>query len=113
MIKYFTCPDNKKIETIECLKEGNCRMENRCASRSYLQLASKDRIWTGKPSTTQLISGTLQAFLKLTKEYSISPDSRAFMITGTKGHSALENSGDEFSILEERFDGEDVDITGR
>jgi len=34
------------------------------------------------------------------------------MITGTKGHSALENSGDEFSILEERFDGEDVDITG-
>src|SRR3990167_8265055 len=83
MLKYFTCPDNQKIETIECLKESNCRMGNRCASRSYLQLASKDRIWTGKPSTTQLISGTLQAFLKLTKEYSISPDSRAFMITGT------------------------------
>lgn len=111
-LKHFLCPDNQKILTTACLSEGGCRMGNRCASRSYLKLAASDRPWTGRPSTTQLISGTLQAFLKLTTEYSISPDSRAFMITGTKGHSALEAQGDEYSILEERFDGEDVDITG-
>ena len=111
-LRWFQCPDNVRIETQVCLAESGCRMRNRCASRSYLQLASRDRKWTGKPSTTQLIGGVLHAFLKLTKDYVISPDSRAFMITGTKGHSALENSGDEYSILEERFDDEDVDITG-
>ena len=87
-------------------------MGNRCASRVYLKLAASDRLWTGRPSTTMLIAGTLQQFLKLTNDYAIRPDSRAFMIVGTKGHAALEAQGDEYSMLEERFDGEDVDITG-
>src|SRR3990172_10368093 len=98
-LRWLLCPDNQRIETIDCLKEGGCRMGTRCASRSYLQLAARDRKWTGRPSTTQLIGGVLHAFLKITKDYAISPDSRAFMITGTKGHSTLEGSGDEYSIL--------------
>jgi len=106
----FICPDKTKIPVGDCLKEGGCRMGNRCATRSYLQLVSKERKWTGKPSTTQLIQGSMCAFLKLTKDYSISPDARAFMIHGTKSHANLEASDDEFSILEEKFvDGE---ITG-
>jgi hypothetical protein len=111
-LKYFICPDNDKIEIDDCLKEGGCRMGERCATRSYLRLASRERIWTGKPSTTQLIRGTLEAFLILTKEYSISPDSRAFMLHGTKGHAVLEGSEDELSFLEEKFDGDDTDETG-
>lgn len=106
-IKWFICPDNQRIEIAECLKEGNCK--DRCATRSYLQLISKERKWTGKPSTTQLLSGTMYAFLKLTKDYAISPSDRAFMIIGTKGHGALEASDDEYSLLEESFsEGEEV-----
>lgn len=111
-IKWFTCPDNVRIETDNCLNEGGCRMGDRCASRPYLQLVRKDRPWTGKPSTTQLIQGTLQAFLKITKDYAISPDDRAFMIHGTKGHKALELIEDDYSFLEEKFNDDSTDITG-
>lgn len=87
-------------------------MGERCATRSYLRLVSQERKWDGKPSTTQLIRGTREAFLLLTKEYSVSPDSRAFMIHGTKGHAVLESAEDDLSFLEERFDGADTEETG-
>ncbi len=60
------------------------------------------------PSTTQLIQGTKAAFLKLTCDFDISPDSRAFMITGTKGHAALEAFDDDYSLAEEKFAKEDI-----
>lgn len=65
-----------------------------------------------KFSTTQLIQGTMCAYLKLTCDYAVSPDSRAFMITGTHGHKNLElsGSGDEFSELEIKF--QEGDISG-
>lgn len=111
-IKNFICPDAAEILISECLKEGGCRLKNRCASRSYLLMASKERTWTGKPSTTQLIQGTMCSFLKLTHEYSVLPDSRAFMINGTERHASLEKAGagDEFSLIEEVFN--DSDISG-
>lgn len=102
-LKYFICPDNQKIEIKDCFAKGGCRMGERCATRSYLQLVSRERPWTGRASTTQLIQGTLQAFLKLTKPYAISPDDRAFMIHGTKSHKNLENQEDEYSVLEQIF----------
>lgn len=112
MLVEFICPDKERIKIEDCLREGGCRMGNRCASRSYLRLVSKQRPWTGKPSTTQLIQGTMGAFLKLTKDYAVSPDQRAFMIHGTKGHGVLEGSQDELSLLEEKFEGDNVDETG-
>ncbi len=99
--KWFICPDNRKIEIQDCL--NNCRMKARCANRSYLRLVSSERVWTGTPSTTQLISGTMYAYLKLTKDYPIYPGDRAFMIHGTKGHAMLEAMDDEQSFLEERL----------
>jgi hypothetical protein len=42
-LRWFICPDNERIEVAACLKEGGCRMGNRCASRSYLMLASSER----------------------------------------------------------------------
>ena len=87
-------------------------MGNRCATRRYLQLVRKERPWKGKPSTTQLIAGTMHAFLKLTKDYALSPDDRAFLIHGTKGHAVLEAADDEYSLIEEKFSGDDTDITG-
>jgi hypothetical protein len=109
-LKNFICPDAVEINCKDCLKEGGCRRKNRCATRAYLTLASTERTWTGKPSTTQLIAGTMYSFLKLTKDYSITPDSRAFMINGTNAHAKLENAGadDEYSLLEEKYANEDI-----
>lgn len=109
-LRWFICPDNERIEVAACLKEGGCRMGNRCASRSYLMLASSERPWKGKPSTTQLINGTMCAFLRLTKDYAISPDARAFMVHGTISHGKLEDAGtgDDLSELELRFQEGDV-----
>ena len=109
MIKYFVCPDGEQIEVSNCLLDGGCRMKDRCATRSYLRLVSTDRKWKGKPSTTMLIQGTMEAFLKLTKDYAVQPYQRAFMIHGTKSHANLEGVDDDYSILEERLDDE---ITG-
>ena len=111
-IRWFQCPDGGKTEIADCLKEGGCRMGNRCATPAYLRMAASDRPWTGKPSTTQLISGTRQAWLKITKDYSVYPDGRAFMIHGTRAHKRLEEQQDDFSITEGRLDGDDVPITG-
>jgi hypothetical protein len=73
-------------------------------------LVSKERPWTGKPSTTQLINGTMCAYLRLTENYAISPDGRAFMIHGTVGHGKLEDAGgsDELSELEMKFTEGDI-----
>jgi hypothetical protein len=108
----FICPDNEKIKVSDCMQEGGCRMGERCATRSYLKFVSRERVWTGKPSTTQLIRGSREAFLLLTKDYAVSPDSRAFMIHGTKGHANLESATDELSLLEVKFDGDEIDETG-
>ncbi len=103
-LKNFICTDGIEIDYHKCLEEGGCRMKARCATRSYLRLVSNERVWTGKPSTTQLIQGTKAAFLKLTKDYSISPDGRAFMALGTGSHTKLQGSDDEYSILEEKLE---------
>jgi len=110
--RWFVCPDGRKIEIANCLKEGGCRMNNRCATPAYLRMAASQRPWTGKPSTTQLIQGTQAAFLKITKEYSVYPYDRAFMIHGTNAHSKLEGFGDDYSITEVKLDGPDTPETG-
>jgi hypothetical protein len=107
-LRNFICPDGGVISPGECLKEGGCRSGNRCATRNYLKLAASERVWTGKPSTTQLIQGTLAAFLKITKPYDVPPESRAFMINGAMAHAKLENMDDEYSLAEEVFSGESI-----
>jgi hypothetical protein len=49
-------------------------------------------------------------FLRLTKDYAISPDARAFMVHGTISHGKLENAGtgDDLSELELKFQEGDV-----
>jgi len=87
-------------------------MPNRCATRSYLKLVASDRKWKRRASTTQLIAGTMLAYLRITEDYAVSPDDRAFMIYGTKAHMNLESYDDEFSLIEEKFDDIDTTITG-
>ena len=110
-LKWFTCPDGERIEYQKCLAEGGCRMNRRCAVLPYLRMVAEERPWTGKPSTTQLIRGTMGAFLQLTTDYAISPDDRAFMVHGTRAHGVLEKYGAD-SLLEQKLDGPDTPETG-
>jgi len=104
----FTCKKGNVLFS-ECLKEGFC--ENRCLSRASLQLLSQQRLWTGKPSTTQLLRGTMQAFLEITTNYYWPIEKQIFMLQGVKAHSNLEAVDDEYSFLEEYFDSDITSIS--
>lgn len=109
MLEGFICPDKETVLVEDCLKR--CRMEadcpqcggtgcpyckgtgkivERCLTLPALKLISHEREWNGVASTTQLLNGTMLEFLKLTKPYYIDPDSRAFLLAGTRHHTALE-----------------------
>ncbi len=62
-------------------------------------------------STTELINGTQLAYLRLTEEYYVSPEDRAFMLHGTMVHAAL-TVDDDYSLIEEKLLGEGTDVTG-
>ena len=112
-LREFICPSGERISVADCLKEGNCKhLTGRCAPRTYLVTVGKDRIWNNKPSTTMLIAGTMQSFLKIKYDYAVDPDSRAFSVHGINTHAKLEASADEFSQLEVAFNDEQSLTTG-
>ena len=99
MLEKFQCPDKETILVPECLKK--CRMQERCMTLPTLTLISQEREWSGVASTTQLLNGTMLEYLKLTKPYTVDPDSRAFMLQGTKHHKALETIAKELGMASE------------
>jgi len=99
MLEWFRCPDKKVCTVKECL--AKCRMDDRCQPIPYLHLAASEREWTGTPSTTQLLNGTMQSFLKITQPYVIDPDDMAFAIHGTKSHEQLEVMAKELGLPSE------------
>lgn len=99
MLEWFRCPDQELIPVKDCLTK--CRMPERCETIPYLHLASDEREWTGEASTTQLLNGTMQSFLKLTQPYTIDPDGMAFAIHGTKSHAQLEAKAKELGLPSE------------
>lgn len=89
----FICPDGHRVTFKKCFNE--CRLfislpTGRCKALPLLRKASQERIWNGEPSTTQLIQGTREAWLKITRPYYINPDDRILSILGTNVHNALE-----------------------
>lgn len=42
-VKFFICPDRQQILVTDCLQEGGCRMGDRCATRTYLQMCRSER----------------------------------------------------------------------
>jgi len=105
----FICPDGAKVSKSKCLM-GKCRMAERCAPLSYLQLAGREREWKGVPSVTQLISGTRCEYLKLTTGYAVDPAKAAFRVHGTRGHTALDSNNNS-SFTEEHFEDEGIQGT--
>lgn len=99
MLEWFRCPDTQVIPYKDCLSK--CRMPERCETLAYLHLASSEREWTGEASTTQLLNGTMNTFLKITQPYVIDPDDMAFAIHGTKSHTQLEEKAKELGLPSE------------
>ena len=90
-IKNFRCPDGETIDVEDCL--SRCRMEVRCASPPTLLSIVKgdrDRAWDGIPHVTELMQGTMEAFLKHTMDYTTTPDAHAPLLLGTAHHALLE-----------------------
>jgi len=99
MLEWFKCPDGEITTVKDCLTK--CRMDERCLTLPTLTLMAEEREWNGIPSTTQLLNGTMYEFLKLTQPYAVDPDSRAFMLAGTKHHKSLEEVAKELDLPSE------------
>lgn len=100
------CPDGKSCEITQCLSE--CRIKNtlvsgRCMSLPSLISVTKERPWTGVPSTTMLLNGVRETFLKITKDYPIDPQNQVFAVYGTAVHSQLEGMEVPDALKEERL----------
>ena len=106
-LKYFIAPDGKKLLVSRCIEEG-LLIDN--YPTSYLRLCAQERKWTGKPSTTQLIKGTREAYLSLLTDYAIDPAKQAFRIHGQTAHKKLEHNVSEKDYAE--FHCDDNEITG-
>ena len=93
MLENFICPDGASIPVDQCL--SSCRLSNelecgRCISRRILSLLAGRRRWNGKPTVTQLLNGTREEFLKLTKGFSADPQAMIPALFGTACHNLLE-----------------------
>lgn len=108
MLKGFVCSDGEKVTLEECFQ--SCRMGDRCQEEPDLHMMSQEREWKGVASTTQLLNGTMLTYLKLSHDYWISPDSRAFMLQGTMHHKNLEEVAKELGLPVEIALSEDRDI---
>jgi hypothetical protein len=104
----FVCPDGGTITHDECLAHRGCRLRERCATIPTLKRLSIIRQWHGKPSVTQLIKGTREAYLDIITPYNVAPDDAAFRLHGTLHHEKMEAAAlNENALPEETFD-EDV-----
>ena len=99
MLEWFRCPNKQLILVKDCLSK--CGLPERCEPLPYLHLAATEREWTGAPSTTQLLNGTMMSFLKITRPYAIDPDDMAFAIHGTISHTQLEQKAVELGMVAE------------
>ena len=87
-VTQFICPDNVEIPLGDCINK--CRLGQRCLTLpTLLKIAQSDRALTNIPSTTQMLNGPLQEYLKYNNSYSIDPCSRAYALLGTEHHDEL------------------------
>jgi hypothetical protein len=87
-------------------------MAERCLTKPTLAfIVGTQREWSGKPSTTQLLNGTMQEYLKWKFAYAITPTNRAFALLGTRHHQALENVKMPDMVQEEQL-GDDAPTSG-
>lgn len=105
----FIYPSGKTV-TFDDVKKGKVDILKMGMSLPTLIEMSKERDPKRKPSTTELLTGTCESFLKRTEEYYINPQDRAFSLAGTMHHSRLEQHVDERHLIEQKL--EEFNITG-
>jgi len=112
MLEWFICPDKEIIPVQDCLKcIIKCRYGRTCLTRPTRVKIAEERVWSGEPSTTQLLNGTMLEFLKLTNSYAIDPDSRMFALLGTRHHEMLHEMAKTLGLPSEvALTGDDKDI---
>ena len=102
----YICPDGEEVRIEDCLQGCRLREElecGRCVSRRVLKKISEIREWTGTPTVTQLINGTREEYLKLTREYAVSPQEMMPALFGSAVHAYLEKTDDAKSLSEQRL----------
>ena len=95
----FICPDGERIKVGDCLEQ--CRMKERCLTIPTLIKASDAREWDGTPHVTQLISGTMQEYLKVVHDYAVDPRSMIFASLGQAHHAELDEIASEMGLPSE------------
>jgi len=106
-LKWFKCPDGSITSVEDCL--DGC--DHECLTLPTRAAIADERIWNGRASTTQLLNGTMLEFLKITVNYGIDPQSRAFMLSGIKHHKMLEEWAEKLNLPAEIAlspDGKDI-----
>ena len=91
MLARFICPDNEQIDVSSCL--GSCRLGQRCLTLPTLAVVARDRPWDGRPHVTDLLNGTRQSYLRITKDYAVKPTGRAYALLGSSHHKLMHDSG--------------------
>lgn len=66
--------------------------------KSFLEMASEDRPWSGKPHVTDLIAGPRYVWLKHTTDYSIDPNEAVYRVLGIQAHKKLEGIGETSEV---------------
>ena len=103
----FLCTDGQSIPFDQCF-EG-CRIADqhpaqRCMALRNLRMIAEARVWTGKPSVTQLLKGTRESYLEIIQPYYINPQDAIFRIIGTKAHAELDKYTGDNEIGEIRLE---------
>lgn len=88
--KSFICPNGNEVAIENCLEQ--CVDCNRCMFLPTLRSVAQslDRK-IDKPTVTELLCGTREAYLKKTTEYAVDPMQQLFALHGTGVHAVHEN----------------------
>jgi len=106
-LKWFKCPDGSITSVEDCL--DGC--DHECLTLPTRAAIADERIWNGHASTTQLLNGTMLEFLKITVNYGIDPQSRAFALAGSRHHQLLKEWAEKLDLPTEIAlspDGKDI-----
>ena len=97
----FKYPDGTKV-SLNDVRERKVDIEKMGVALPTLLHMSEQRDSNRKPSTTELLIGTCQAYLQRTVDYYENPQDNAFSLAGTIHHSKLEDfavSGMEAELI--------------
>ena len=96
----FICPDGAVAPIADDL--AHCRScDHKCLTLPTLRYIAKERVWNGRPSTTQLLNGTMLEFLKITRDYTCDPgQDRIFALYGSALHALLAKEAEEMKLQE-------------